>query len=125
MIRLLIVEAQPELRWMMHLRLAAEADICVIGVASDDQSAIRLASTLCPDIVLVDVDVPGLDGIQSLAEIHRVCPGTALIALSIHDDPMTSTRVKASGAVALVIKSNPTEALLAAIREAAAGTELA
>ena len=120
-IRLLIVEEQPEVRRVMHMRLAAEADIFVIGEACDARTAVVLASTLCPEIVLVDVDVPGANGMQIAADIHDLCPQTAMIVLSMQDDPQTHSRALCSGAWALVDKSQPTEVLLAAIRDVAAG----
>ncbi len=121
LIRLLIVEVQPEVRRVMHMRLAAETDIFVIGEAADAKTAMELATTLCPDVVLVDVDIPGRDGLQMAAEIHRVCPDTAMIVLSINDDALTRQRVKTCGACTLVGKSMPAETLLAAIRDVAAG----
>jgi DNA-binding NarL/FixJ family response regulator len=119
-IRLLIVEDQPAVRKMLRLRLAAEEDIVVIGEAHNCETAIQLASSLCPSIVLVDVDLQGTDGIQIVSELNRICPQTDVIALSIHDDDLTRERVQGHGAKALVGKSLPTDTLLAAIRGVAA-----
>ena len=116
LVRLLIVEDQPAVRKMLHLRLAAEDDLYVIGEAFNCETAVELASSLCPDIVLVDVDTPGVDGMQTVSELHRICPQTAVIALSIHDDPQTRDCVEKVGAEALVGKSLPTDTLLATIR---------
>jgi two-component system, NarL family, response regulator NreC len=119
-IRLLIVEDQPALRRILHLRLAAEEDIYVIGEAFNCETAIELTSSLCPDIVLVDVDIQGVDGMGIVWELHRLCPQTAVIVLSIQDDAQIRERVASIGAVTLVGKSLPTDFLLATIRDVAA-----
>jgi DNA-binding NarL/FixJ family response regulator len=117
MIQLLIVEDQPAVRKGLQMRLAAESDIRVIGEALDGDSARDLATTLCPDVVLVDIDMPGMEGIATASELHSIYPQASLIILSIQDDTLTCKRAANVGAAAFVAKSLPAEILLKTIRQ--------
>ena len=119
MIRLLIIADQPPVRKGLQMRLAAELDFSVIGEASDSAVALELAQALCPDIVLIDVDMPNIDGIALTAEMHQICPEASLIILSMHDDVFTCTRASEAGARAFIAKSNPADILLTTIRQVA------
>ncbi len=117
MIRVLIVGDQSAVRRGLHMRLAAEADISVIGEAADCQQTMALATSLCPDVVLIDVDMPHIDGIALASALHTVCPNSSVIVLSIHDDAHICERANEAGVAAFVTKSMPAATLLAAIRE--------
>ncbi len=119
MIRLLIVADQPSVRKGLQMRLAAEIDFSVIGEASDCEAAVELAQSLCPDIVLIDIDMPHIDGIGLTQKLHQLCPQTSLIILSIQDDIFTCAKAKNAGAVAFIAKSMPADTLLQTIREVA------
>jgi len=99
------------------MRLAIEPDLEVIGEAADGKTAIDLAKSLCPDIVLIDVDMPRIDGIAAASRLHVLCPDTLIVILSMHDDPLTRERAESAGAAAFVAKSMPTDILLKTIRE--------
>ncbi len=115
-IRLLIVEDQPAVRKGLHMRLAAEADLTVVGEAADCESALDLAASLRPDIVLVDVEMPHADGIATARALRAVFPQVSVIILSFQDDAQTRALAVEAGAVAFVAKSLPADTLLAAIR---------
>jgi DNA-binding NarL/FixJ family response regulator len=117
MIRLLIVDDQPAVRKGLHMRLAAEPDLSVIGEASDGEAALVLAQALCPDIVLMDVEMPHMDGIATANALREICPNTCVILLSIHDDTRTRSCAEKAGAAAFISKSVPADQLLAAIRQ--------
>ena len=119
MIRLLIVEDQPAVRQGLHMRLSAEPDFSVIGEASDGEAALALVSGLCPDVVVMDVEMPHLDGIATTRALLLVCPSTEVIILSLHDDEITQAHAKGAGAAAFVAKSMPSETLLTTIRQVA------
>jgi len=119
MIRLLIVDDQPAVRKGLQMRLAAESDLVVIGVASDGQAALDLARALYPDVVLMDVEMPHMDGVAVASALHLICPRSSIIMLSIHDDARTRELAENAGAAAFVAKSLPTEMLLATIRQVA------
>jgi DNA-binding NarL/FixJ family response regulator len=101
------------------MMFAAEADLVVVGEAWDCESALDLAISLCPDIILVDVEMPRVDGIATAAALHKICPRTSIVVLSFHDDAPTRARAQQSGAAAFVAKCGPPEALLTAIRQLA------
>ena len=118
MIRLLIVEDLPGVRQGLLMRLAAEADFDVIGEAADAQTTLRLATLLCPDVVLMDIDMPRLDGMATANALRALCPDVSVIMLSFQDDVLTRQLAEQAGAVAFVTKSVPAETLLATIRQA-------
>jgi len=119
MIHILIVADQPSVRKGLKMRLAAEIDFCVIGEASDSAVALDLAQSLCPDIVLIDMDMPNTDGIALTSEMHQLCPNTDLITLSIRDDAATCAQAQQAGAAAFIAKSMPADILLTTIRQTA------
>ena len=119
MIRLLIVDDQPAVRKGLHMRLGVEPDLSVIGEAPDGEAALDLAQALCPDVVLMDVEMPRMDGVTAASALHAICPCASVIMLSIHDDARTRARAEDAGAVAFVAKSMPTDMLLAMIRQVA------
>ena len=119
MIRLLIVDDQPAVRQGLHMRLAAEPDFCVVGEALDGEAALSLAQSLSPDVVLMDVEMPRMDGLAAAGALHVICPHASIVMLSIHDDAITRARAEDAGAAAFVTKSVPADMLLATIRRVA------
>jgi len=119
MIRLLLVDDQPAVLRGLGLRLALEPDMQIIGEASTGREALSMAQALSPDVVLMDVEMPEMDGIDATAALRATASTSAVVILSIHDDPQTRVRAQAAGAVAFVEKSGATDSLLVAIRQAA------
>ena len=119
MIRVLLVDDQAVVRRALRARFHLEPDLQVVGEASTGSEALTLAQTLTPDVVLMDIEMPGIDGIEATAALRRVVPQSAVVILSIHDDAQTRGRAQAAGAAALVEKRGATETLLSAIRQAA------
>ena len=120
MIRLLLVDDQPTVRRGLGLRFHLEPDLEVVGEASTGREALALAQTLTPDVVLMDIQMPEMDGIEATAALRRMVPQSAVVILSLHDDAQTRAQAQAAGAVAFVEKRGATQTLLAAIRQAAA-----
>ena len=118
-IRLLLVDDQPQVRRGLVMRLALEQDVEVIGECGDAESAIDLARALRPDVVVMDVELPGMDGIDATRTLRTALPGMAIVMLSLHDDNETVARAKAAGATCFVAKHRMEGPLLAAIRDAA------
>jgi DNA-binding NarL/FixJ family response regulator len=120
MIRVLLVDDQAVVRRALRGRFHLEPDLEVVGEASTGNEALTLAQTLTPNVVLMDIEMPEMDGIAATAALRRAVPQSAVVILSIYDDAQTRGRAQAAGAVAFVEKRGATDALLAAIRLAAA-----
>jgi DNA-binding NarL/FixJ family response regulator len=120
MIRVLLVDDQPAVLHGLRVRFQLEPDLQVVGEASTGSEALTLAQALTPDVVLMDIEMPGMDGIQATTALYTVVPQSAVVILSIHTDRQTRLRAQAAGAVAFVEKRGITDTLLAAIRLAAA-----
>lgn len=105
------------MRQGLLMRLAVEKDFAVIGEAADCQTAQDLAGALRPDVVLIDMDTPHVNGIAIAALLCRLCPQVAVIMLSLHDDSCARKIAADAGAAAFVAKSLPADALLTAIRD--------
>ena len=117
MIKLLLVDDQSIVRQGLRMRLLMEPDIVVIGEASSGEQALELVESLTPDIVLMDVEMPGMDGITATAVLRENTSQSAVVIMSIHDDVQTRARAQAAGAAAFVEKSGTLEVLLATIRQ--------
>ena len=119
MIRLLLVDDQPQVRRGLEMRLRLEPDIQIVGEAGTGREALSMAQALSPDVVLMDVEMPEMDGIEATAALHATRSTSSVVILSLYDDPQTRRRAQAAGAVAFVEKRGATDSLLAAIRQAA------
>ena len=112
-IRLLVVDRQPAVRRGLKMRLALEEDLEVVGEAGDADGAIPLARALRPDVILLDIEMPG--GIAN-SEALRAAPRSAVVVLTLRDDSATRERAREAGAAAFVAKRRTEGILLAAIR---------
>ncbi len=115
--RILLVDDHAFVRDALRKFFEAESDLDVVGEASDGQHAIALADRLHPDLVLMDVCMPVLDGIQATRAIHAIHPDIPIISFSIHDH--VAALMLQAGAVAYIAKDAPLNDLLATIRASA------
>jgi DNA-binding NarL/FixJ family response regulator len=121
MIRVLLVDDQSLLRMGFRLILEAEPDMEVVGEAGDGASGVSMASALHPDVVLMDVRMPGMDGIKATASIIEAGPASKVLILTTFDlDQYVFAGLKA-GASGFMLKDAPPAELLAAIRTVAGG----
>jgi DNA-binding NarL/FixJ family response regulator len=120
MTTILLVDDQPAVRRGLHMRLILEPDLRIVGEAGDGASALELAAALDPDVVVMDVEMPELDGLAATASLRTVSR-CGVVILTIHDDPETRRRALVAGAHAFIGKHEAVEALPAAIRAAAGG----
>jgi two-component system response regulator NreC len=116
MIRILLVDDQKNVLEGLKMRLKLENDLEVVGEAYTGHDAYASALALNPDVIIMDYEMPEMDGIAATHLIHAQLPGVPIIILSIYDDAYTKLRVDLSGAVAFVSKLGALDELLAAIR---------
>jgi DNA-binding NarL/FixJ family response regulator len=124
MIRLLIVDDRPAVRRGLKMCLEIEPDITIVGEAGDGKTALALVQILHPDVVLMDVAMPEMDGLATTTALRVLEPLASVVIHTVHDDAATRERALAAGAVAIVAKRRCGEDLAPAIREAAAGSSL-
>ena len=122
-IRLLLVDDRPAIRKGLRIWLALEPNMEVVGEASDGAEAISQARALRPDVVLMDVEMPGMNGVSATAALRSVVPQSAVVILTLYDDAATRTRAREAGAAAFVAKHRIEETLLAEIRRVAMAHE--
>ena len=118
-IRVLLVDDQPAVRQGLRIRLVLEPDVEVVGEAGDGAGAISLAQSLRPDVILMDVKMPGMDGISTVRTLRALAPESAVVILSLYDDASTRAGAEEAGAAAFVAKHQVEETLLVALRRAA------
>jgi DNA-binding NarL/FixJ family response regulator len=99
----------------------AQPDMIVIGEAGDGQSAWQQAQEGQPNVVVMDITMPGLNGVQATAALKRVCPTIKVLALSVHDDTSYLRQLLAAGASGYILKHAAADDLIQAIRIVASG----
>jgi DNA-binding NarL/FixJ family response regulator len=102
------------------MRFALEPDLEVVGEAGDAVEAIPLARALRPDVVLMGVEIPGMDGISAIETLRTATPRSGVVVFTLRDVAVTQEQARAAGAEAFVAKHRTEELLLAAIRGVAA-----
>jgi len=118
-IRLLIVDDQPAVLRGLRMWLALEPDMMVVGEAANGAEVGGLIDSLDPDVVLMDVEMPGLDGVDATAVLHALRPALPVVILSMHDDIETRARAWVAGAAAFVAKHEVEPVLVRTIRNVA------
>ncbi len=117
--RVLIVDEHTIVRQGLMRLLGAEPDIEVVGEAADGKQAIDLARELLPDVVLMDISMPGMNGVEATKALCAEWPGVQVIGLSTYTREEQAKPLFKAGAVGYVNKADPPERLLAAIRDCA------
>ncbi len=124
-IRVVIVDDHVMVRKGLRLMLEeAGENIALVGDASDGRTAVTLVEHLQPDVVLMDVRMPALDGIAALKQIRAAWPQIAVIILTTYEEDDVILRSMRAGACGYLLKDTPLETLLYAIRTAARGEML-
>lgn len=120
-IRVLLVDDHLMVRDGLEALLRRDPDIELIGVAGDGDEAVRMSNELEPDVVVLDVCMPGMNGIEAAGRIHALPAGVRVIALSAHENQHFVQQMAAAGASGFVQKDQSTEVLLDAIQQVGAG----
>jgi DNA-binding NarL/FixJ family response regulator len=120
-IRVLIADDHAVLRAGLEQMLATAEDLELVGSAADGEEAVRLAAEGSPDVVLMDLSMPGVDGIEATRRIVADRPQTQIVILTTFSDRERILRALDSGAVGYLLKDAPPEDVLNGIRSAARG----
>jgi two-component system response regulator NreC len=119
--RLLLVDDHAVVRSGLRMLLSAESDVEIVGEASTAAQAIQAATSVKPDVILMDIGLPDMSGIDATREIKKKFPEISIVALTIHEDEEYFFKMLEAGASGYVPKRAAPEELLIAIRAAAAG----
>ncbi len=120
-IRLLLVDDHAVVRSGLKMLLASEADVEIVGEAGSGSEAVAGAGSARPDVILMDIGLPDMTGIEATRAIKSKYPNIAIVALTIHEDEEYFFKMLEAGASGYVPKRAAPEELLTAIRAAAAG----
>ncbi len=120
-IRVLLVDDHAVVRTGLHMLLEQEEDIKIVGEAGSGREALNSIGPLQPDLVLMDIGLPDMTGIEVTRQIKQSWPGMAVVALTIHEDEEYFFQMLQAGANGYVPKRAAPEELLTALRTAASG----
>lgn len=120
-IRLVVVDDQAMLRGALAALLELEADLTVVGVAGDGDEAVRVVSDAAPDVCLMDIQMPGMDGIAATQAVRAASPATRVLIVTTFARPGYLRSALDAGASGFVVKDAPAEQLADAVRRVHAG----
>ncbi|OIP91186.1 MAG: DNA-binding response regulator [Syntrophobacteraceae bacterium CG2_30_61_12] len=120
--RIFIAEDHTILREGLRALLSSQPDLQVIGEAADGLEAIRAVDQLAPDLVLMDLSMPRMNGLEAIAEIKRRCPSTKVLVLTVHRTEEYVLATFRAGANGYVLKDAGSDELEMAIRHVLAGS---
>ncbi|WP_314301513.1 response regulator transcription factor [Kocuria palustris] len=121
LLSVLIADDEPVVRETMSIYVNSAPDMQVVGTAADGRAAVQMAETLSPDIILMDIQMPRVDGVEAVAEVLRLLPHTHVVMITTFTSREAVVPALRAGALGYVLKSDPPERLLSAVREAVAG----
>lgn len=123
-IRVLVVDDHPVVRTGVQGMLASHADFDVVGEASDGEEAVSQVEVLQPDVVLMDLRMPGVDGVDATKRIRQRHPGVQVVVLTTYDTDDDIVRAVEAGAVGYLLKDSPRDELFRGVHAAARGESL-
>lgn len=115
-IKIILADDHQIVRQGLRTLLACEPDMKVVGEADDGRQTLRLAQELAPDVIIMDISMPDLNGIEATRLILTEFPGVKVIALSMHSDSLFVLNMLKSGALGYLLKDCALEELVKAIR---------
>ena len=124
MIRILVVDDHLVIREGLQLILGMEDDLEVVGEAANGETAVRLAAELSPDVILMDLRMPGMGGLKAIEQILDQWPHMAIVILTTYNEDELMIRGLQAGARGFLLKDTGREALFHTIRAAARGETL-
>ena len=120
-IRILLADDHQFVRAGVKVLINAQPDMTVVGEAADGRQAVAQAKALQPQVVVLDLSMPKLRGLQATEQIKQAAPATQVVILTFQEDEAVLQQLVAAGATGFVLKRSPSEELLRAIRAVAAG----
>ena len=120
-IRVVLADDHTLIRAGLRMVIDAQPDLTVVGEADDGRTAVKLAEALKPDVVVMDIGMPSLNGIEACRQIREILPQSQIVMLSMHSDEGYVLRALKAGAKAYLLKDSAEADLARAIRSAAAG----
>jgi two-component system response regulator NreC len=120
-IRIMLVDDHDVVRTGLRAYLQTQPGVLVIGETGSGQEAIQMAQQLAPDVVIMDITMPEMDGLEATRQIKNTCPSSKVLALTVHTDKQYFFKMLAAGAEGYVTKQAAAEDLVEAIRAVAAG----
>ena len=120
-IRVLVADDHAVIRDGLRYLLQAQGDMTVVGDAADGRQAVRLAQQLSPDVVVMDIAMPELNGIEAAQQIHDTCPTAQVVILSIHSTTEHISRALQAGAQGYLLKEMAGVEVAEAVRAVHAG----
>jgi two-component system response regulator NreC len=120
-ISIVLADDHPVVRRGMRTLLETQADFAVVGEAGDGLETVRLVERLRPNVLVLDLMMPGLSGLEILRTLQQRSPSTRAVVLSMHSSNAFIAEALKNGATAYVLKGSSEEDLVRAVREAAAG----
>jgi two-component system invasion response regulator UvrY len=121
MIRVMLVDDHAVVRTGFRLLLQSLTEVSIVAEAESGEAAIQRYAELTPDVVVLDLAMPGMGGLEALKRIRAHHPQARVLALSAHDDPMHARRALQEGALGFLSKRSAPEALIEAVSTVAAG----
>lgn len=119
MITIILADDQPAVRAGLRMRLALEADMQILGEAQNGKETLDIVSRFKPDVVIMDIEMPVMDGLAATEALKSLVPESRVIILTIHDDELSRQKAREAGAAGFVSKHANETTLLNAIRTAA------
>jgi DNA-binding NarL/FixJ family response regulator len=120
-IDIVLVDDHMVVRAGLKTLISAHPDMKVIGEAADGETACQLVEDCKPDVVIMDISMPAMNGIQATERIMQRCPNVKVLVLSVHDDTSYLRQMLAVGAAGYILKHTAADALIQSIRIVAAG----
>lgn len=120
-LRVLLADDHVTVRHGLKLLIDGQHDMSVVGEASDGAAAVQMALDCRPDIIIMDVSMPGMNGLVATQHLRKVMPAVAIVTLTRHADDAYLQELLRAGASAYVLKQSPPSELLQAIRATGAG----
>jgi DNA-binding NarL/FixJ family response regulator len=120
-IRVFLADDHEVIRDGLRMVLEAAGSLTVVGDAADGRQAVRSVQRLCPDVVIMDISMPELNGIEATRQIRESCPATRIIILSMHANPEYIFRALEAGAYGYLLKESAGKEVVEAVRSVQSG----